>query len=113
MVRSIRYTIEHVGDIVIGPIEAVVCWLGGSTKGISLTYDIRNLERKKKKSYIKIGKKTAELRKQNPSNELFSDEDMSQLFSELDNMEEDLNDCTRKREERLKSCCSEVSEDPA
>jgi len=101
MDESTRHTLEHLGDIFVERVEKAVSWLHNSTKGFSLTYRIHSLEKDREKSYTRIGKRTSTLRKRSPANELFSDEDMSQLFKEFDELDNELSTAKQEREERL------------
>lgn len=101
MEQSTKHTLEHVGDIVVERLEKVLEWLSTSTKGVSLTYRIHCLEKDKEKSYARIGKCTVTLRARNPHNELFSDEDLKQLFDEFDKVDGDLSNSKSEREARL------------
>jgi hypothetical protein len=99
--KNLRYKVQHIGDIFVDNLVNGCSWLKLPTRGVTLTYNIRSIERKKGKSYLKIGKKTAELRKQSPDNELFGDADLLEFFSELDKMEQSLSEYRLERDERL------------
>lgn len=101
MGKNLRYKVQHIGDILVDNLVNGCRWLNLPTRGITLTYNIRSIERKKGKSYLKIGKKTAELRKQSPDNELFGDADLMEFFFELDKMELNLSEYRLERDERL------------
>ncbi len=101
MDEKTKENLEHVGDRFVSGLEGFFSWLSESTKGISLTYRIRCLGKDQNKSFAKIGRRTATLRQRNPMNELFSDDDLKILFSELDGIDEELTKSKQEREERL------------
>jgi len=101
MEENTKYKLEHVGDSFAESIEQILEWLRCSTKGISLTYRIHCLENDKEKSFTKIGKRTVALKPRYPLNELFSDEDMREIFQEFDSIDEELATAKKEREERL------------
>ncbi|GFK92307.1 magnetosome protein Mad10 [Fundidesulfovibrio magnetotacticus] len=102
MQDSTKYhTLEHLGDIVVERIEAALEWLQRSTKGVSLTYRIHCMEKDREASYARIGRRTVSLRKRQPANELFSDEDMASLLAEFDEVDAELSRAKAEREARL------------
>lgn len=101
MEESTRYKLEHAGDLFAESIEGFLLWLKNSTKGISLTYRIHCLEKDREKYYAGIGRRTVHLRRRNPANELFSDEDLSQIFAEFDECDAELSRAKSEREARL------------
>jgi hypothetical protein len=102
MQDSTKYhTLEHLGDIVVEKIEVALEWLKTSTKGVSLTYRIHCMEKDREVTYARIGKRTVSLRKRQPANELFSDEDMKSLLVEFDEIDGELSRAKSEREARL------------
>jgi hypothetical protein len=102
MPDSTKYhTLEHLGDIVVERIEAALGWLKRSTQGVSLTYRIHCMEKDREVSYARIGKRTVALRKRQPRNELFSDDDMKTLMAEFDEVDGELSRAKAEREARL------------
>ncbi|BAH77584.1 hypothetical protein [Solidesulfovibrio magneticus] len=112
MEENTRYKLEHAGDRFVETVEEFLGWLKNSTKGISLTYRIHCLEKDRTKSYARIGQRTVSLRRRHPHNELFSDEDLSQLFVEFDKADAELSQAKQEREARLYPR-SEASAQPA
>ncbi|MBF0528232.1 MAG: hypothetical protein HQK55_02960 [Deltaproteobacteria bacterium] len=111
MENTFRYKVQHIGDLFVDQMAKVLGWFKSSTCGVSLTYDIRTLEKKKEKSYTSIGRRTVELRQVAPSNELFSDSEMAELFSQLDKLDKELSSRKQSREKRLYPQ-SETAEQP-
>ena len=72
-----------------------------STKGISLTYDIHDIEKKKRKLLSKIGERVAKVRSASPELAVFDDEKMMELFSKLDDIDERIAVRTRERSAKL------------
>nr|AFZ77033.1 magnetosome protein Mad10 [delta proteobacterium ML-1] len=101
MERDFRHKVEHVGDAFADQVETFFDWLKASTRGISLTYNIHCLERGQNKAYARIGKRTVALKPRFPHSEIFSDDDMVDLFREFDRVDEDLARARKEREERL------------
>jgi len=101
MEEKTKYNLEHIGDVFVDQIEKVLEALKNSTKGVSLTYRIHCLEKDMEKSYAKIGRRTVALKSRYPLNEVFSDEDMRELFKEFDAFDTELSTAKKQREERL------------
>lgn len=101
MGEGLRYNIQHLGDIFVDSVERGFDCLESSMRGVSMTYDIHELNKKKGKIHSKIGKRTSEIRKRSPEMELFADDEMMKLFSKLEGVEERIETCTRDREARL------------
>ena len=108
MGKGLRYNIQHMGDHFAGVLEKGFGTIRGSTKGISLTYDIHDLENKRRKVCRLIGERIAEIRLLSPENELFSDERLREIFSKLDSIDEKIGASKREREDRLNPSCGKV-----
>ncbi|CAM2057498.1 Magnetosome protein Mad10 [Desulfovibrionales bacterium] len=101
MQDSTKYTLEHIGDIVVEKIEQVVDWVSESTRGISLTCRIHCLEKEETKTYTRIGRQTVRLRKRYPLSEIFNDEALRELLADFDKVDAGLLRCRDEREARL------------
>jgi hypothetical protein len=101
MGHEFRYNIQHMGDIFIDYLEKGIRCVKSSTRGVTLTYNIHELKKKKGKLIRKIGAAITEIRKRSPELDVFSDETIMELFSKLDCIEESIEGCTKEREERL------------
>jgi len=108
MENDLRYTMEHLGDIVAGKLEKAVGKLGKvfgslktSTRGVVLTYDIHEMEKKRRKILTKIGERMTEVRTQSPELTIFNDEGIMKLFATLTTVEDRIESCKREREARL------------
>jgi len=101
MGEGIRYNIQHMGDFFVDHLEMAFDYAKSSTKGISLTYDIHDIEKKKRKLLRKIGERVAKVRSASPELAVFDDEKMMELFSKLDDIEERIAARTRERSARL------------
>ncbi|NVM22905.1 MAG: hypothetical protein HWN68_14120 [Desulfobacterales bacterium] len=101
MEESFRYKMQHVGDIFVEKMEVVCDALKSCTRGITLTYDIHDLERKKRRITRNIGERIAEVRKKSPELDIFKDEKMMELFSKLESIEESIKSHKKERQERL------------
>ena len=108
MGEGFRYKIQHVGDIFVDGLEDALGWTMTSTKGITLTYDIHELEKRKNKALRKIGARVSEIRKGAPEMEIFADAKLMERFSKLDGIEEKIEAQRRERDERLKLGCQQV-----
>jgi len=51
MGKGVRYKIEHMGDSIADGLEQTLGWAKSSTRGVSLTYNIHELEKKKKEGH--------------------------------------------------------------
>ena len=101
MGEGFRYKMQHLGDIFADKLEAACEAVKSSTRGIALTYDIHELEKKKPKILKKIGKRLAEVRMKSPELDVFKDEKMMELFSKLESLEERIEAYKKERDERL------------
>lgn len=110
MGQGLRYNIEHIGDLFVDGLEKVCGIIRSSTKGISLTYDIHDLETKRKKLCRLVGERIAEIRRVSPENELFRDERLAELFFKLSDLDEKIEFSKREREDRLNPAGGVVEE---
>jgi len=108
MEENFRYTMEHLGDIVAGKLEGVAGKLGKvfsslktSTRGVVLTYDIHDMEKKRRKILTRIGERMTEVRAQSPEQTIFNDEGIMKLFATLTTVEDRIESCKQEREARL------------
>lgn len=101
MEKDFRHNMQHLGDIVVDKLEKVFGSLKISTRGIVQTYEIHELEKKRRNILTRIGKRLGEVRKQSPEKAIFNDEDIMKLFSTLTTVEERLEKCQQEREARL------------
>ncbi len=101
MGEGFRYKVQHLGDIIVDKLDGVCDVLGSCTRGIVLTYDMRELEGKKRKVVGKIGERIAEVRRKSPELDIFKDDKMMELFTKLENLEEGIKACNKERQERL------------
>lgn len=99
--KGVRYTMTHLGDIVVNALDKFWSATVTSTKGITLTYNIHELKHKKGKLQKKIGERVAEIKERSPAFEIFDDEKLSRLFTELGIIEDNINASIYEREERL------------
>ena len=110
MGQRLRYNIQHIGDVFLDNLEKAFDCVKSSTRGITLTYDIHDLERKKSKVLSEIGGRVAEVRKASPELDVFNDEKMMGLFSKLEGLEDSIEAHKRKREERLNTASRPVEQ---
>jgi hypothetical protein len=103
MGQRLRYNIQHIGDFFVDNLENAFDYVKSSTRGITLTYDIHELEREKDKVLSEIGGRVAEVRKISPELDLFNDEKMMELFSRLGGLEDSIEAHKKERGERLDS----------
>jgi len=103
--QSFRYKMQHVGDFVvdkfINKIESGLRSLSLSTRGIVLTYDLRELKRSKLKTFTKVGERVTEIKRTTPEMELFQDQDLVKLFRRIDELESRIEKRLQERESRL------------
>ncbi|MBF0468656.1 MAG: hypothetical protein HQK61_07200 [Desulfamplus sp.] len=99
--KGVRYTMTHLGDIVVGALDRFWSAAVSSTKGITLTYNIHELKHKKIKVQREIGQRVTQIRERSPELEIFEDEELSKLFSELGDIENSINISIYERESRL------------
>ena len=110
MGEGIRYNIQHIGDLFVDHLEMAFDYAKSSTRGISLTYDIHDIEKKKRKLLRKIGERVAKVRSASPELAVFDDEKMMELFSRLGGLEDSIEAHKKEREERLDSASRPVEQ---
>jgi len=110
MGQGLRHNIQHIGDIFVNDLEKAFDCIKSSTRGITLTYDVHELERKKSKVISDVGGRVAKVRKTSPELDAFNDEKMMELFSKLDSLEESIEAHKREREERINPASSPVEQ---
>ncbi len=103
MERDFRYKIEHVGDYFADLLEEVVQCAKSSARGVVLTYDIKQLSRKKETLLNNIGLRTTQLSKENSA--FTEDGILSELLRQLDEVETKLKALIQEREGLVSSCC--------
>ena len=101
MGQGFRYNIQHMGDILVDKLEKGFGCFKSSTRGITVTYNIHDLRKKRGKLLRQIGAAIAAVRKRSPELDIFSDEAVMELFSKLDEIDKNITACKREREERL------------
>lgn len=98
--RDFRYKIEHLGDLFVEILEGFGMSIKRQFRGVAITHDIHSTERKRKEVIYQIGARVTEIKKVQP--DLFeSDEMMTQLFGEYDDVSGALDRLISEREERL------------
>lgn len=110
MGQGLRYNIQHIGDVFLDNLEKGFDCVKSSTRGITLTYDIHDLERKRSKVLSGIGGRVAEVRKTSPELDVFNDEKMMELFSKLEGLEDSIEAHKKKRGERLNTASRPVEQ---
>jgi len=101
MGETFRYKMQHLGDIFADKLEGACEAVRSSPRGIVLTYDIHELQKKKRKIVRKIGERLTEVRKKSPELDVFKDKKMIEHFSKLGKLEKRIKTLTKEREKRL------------
>ena len=101
MGEILRYNVQHIGDIVVGGIERVLGSIKSSTWGITATYNIHDLERRRIRLVRKIGAQLVEVRAASPELEVFSNDKLNELFTKLDKLDTQIAAHKQERTERL------------
>jgi hypothetical protein len=107
MGKDIRYKVEHMGDSFAGMLTKVVSASKSSAKGVILTYDIRQLTRKKEALITEIGTHVARISKENSS--LIQDENLKELLERHEETDKRLSAYVEERKNLLyptQSFCS-------
>jgi hypothetical protein len=103
MENSFRYKMQHVGDFVVGYLDKGCGAVKSRTLGVTITYKIHDLNKKRQKLCTKIGDRLAEIRKTSPEETVFEDEKMLKLFAKLKGIDDRIEARKKEREERLYS----------
>ena len=80
MSEDIRYKMQHLGDIFVDTLSAVVDSAQRKAKGVVLAYDIRDLNNKQGQCFNDIGRRIVEVKKAGQA-ELKGDNILADLFS--------------------------------
>ncbi|MBF0452226.1 MAG: hypothetical protein HQK75_16105 [Candidatus Magnetomorum sp.] len=98
---TFRYQMLHLGDIFVAKMAKGFRLFGKSSRGVVVTYDLRELKRKRKKVLLHIGTRMADLKTVSPELDIFQDNDLSGLFNRLERIEQKIELRIQEREERL------------
>jgi len=103
--KTFRFKMQHFGDFFvekfINNLEKGIRSLTLSTRGIVVTYDLRELKRAKKKMYARVGQRVTEIKRTSPEMEIFQDNDLNKLFKRIDDLESRIERRLQERESRL------------
>ncbi|MBF0559100.1 MAG: hypothetical protein HQL08_10000 [Nitrospirae bacterium] len=99
MEKDFRYKVEHMGDYFVEVLAKVTCASKSSARGVILTYDIRQLTKKKEALIRDIGTRVAQISKDNPS--LAQDKRINELLELLDETEKRLSAYVEERQQLL------------
>ncbi|MDH4100126.1 MAG: hypothetical protein OEV28_06075 [Nitrospirota bacterium] len=107
---SIRYNIEHVGDIVVDLLEKPVDLAQKFARGVALTYDIRELHKKRQAALKELGEEMVRVSAVDPS-ALAGAESIASLTSQLEEIDKALDAKIKEREENVpvSPCCEETA----
>ncbi len=101
MEKDFRYKMRHIGDAFAERVENLGHAAKGSVRGVVLTYNIDGLKKEKEKIIVSIGKRMAEIRKNDPAFNISDDKLMTTLLLKLDRIEERIEAFKKERQERL------------
>lgn len=107
MGKDIRYKVEHIGDSFVDMLTKVVGASKSSARGVILTYDIRQLTRKKEALISEIGMHVAHISKDTTA--LLPDEKLKELLEREGEVDRRLQTFVEERKHLLypgQSCCS-------
>lgn len=108
--KDLRYKLEHIGDSFVGVIGNVSGAAKASARGVVLTYDKRQVIRKRERLISAIGAHIAQISKENPS--FSQDEETRGLLAQLAEAEKKFNSLMEERQTLLeptksrRGCCS-------
>lgn len=99
--RDFRYTMQHLGDILMDSMDDLLKGVKASFRGVRLTYEIQCLRGKRKKIIYKIGERVVKIRKSDSAVSVTTDDEAIGLFSEFDRIEARLDADIMERESRI------------
>jgi len=108
MEDSFRTKLQSVGDIFFGKIDTAYSKVkqnfSEATRGISITYNIQELQKEKDMLEKRIGRRLAIMRRKNPSfvENIASDAVMKKYFYRLDMLSDNIETYLNERKGRLK-----------
>lgn len=103
MENSFRYKMQHVGDIIVGYLDKGSGAVKSRTLGVTITYQIHELNKKRQKLCTKIGDRLSEIKKTSSEEAVFEDEKMMKLFAKLKELDDRIEAYKKEREDRLYS----------
>ena len=103
MENSFRYKMQHVGDIIVGYFDKGCGTVKSRTLGVTITYQIHELNKKRQKLCTKIGDRLVEVKKTSPEETVFEDEKLVKLFAKLKELDDRIEARKKEREDRLYS----------
>lgn len=86
MSQDVRYKMQHLGDIFVDTLSAVVDSAQKQAKGIVLTYDMYDLKQKKNNCFGQIGRRVAQVKKAGLA-EFQKDETLVELIAQAEKID--------------------------
>ncbi|SLM32770.1 conserved hypothetical protein. Homolog to OMM_8 of MMP, 130004 of BW-1 and DMR_40930 of RS-1 [Desulfamplus magnetovallimortis] len=102
MAEDLRYNLQHLGDVIFDKVACASEKVKGSTRGISLTYKIGELQKEKEKLIKWIGRRVVVIRNAGkPETEFSTDKKLTAFFNRLDEIQKQIDDSLKERKGRL------------
>jgi ribosomal 50S subunit-associated protein YjgA (DUF615 family) len=103
MSQDVRYKMQHLGDIFVDALSCVVDSAKRQAKGVVLTYDIRELKKKKRECLSKIGMRIVQMKKAGLA-DLRRDDKLLELITDAENIGRFIESYEEKRKETVHGC---------
>lgn len=100
MKESMRYKLDHIGDIIVEGIEKLWVSFRNTADGLVRQCAVCELSRKKQRLVKQIGERLTEIQAISPDKEIFRDETLSKLFKELDEIDNSIRERTPEHKEK-------------
>lgn len=100
---DVRRELQNIGDIVVSCIEKTAGSAKKYAKGVALTYDIHEMNKKREQCLIEIGRRLTQVSKKGLI-DVRKDNRLMELISEADSIEKALTDFRKEREELISFC---------
>lgn len=97
---DVKKGLQNIGDIVVNCIEKTAGTAKKYAKGVALTYDIHEMNKKREQCLIEIGRRLAKVSKKGLI-DVRKDDRLMELISEADSIEKALADFRKEREELI------------
>lgn len=98
MSEDIRYKMQHLGDIFVDALSAVVDSAQKKAKGVVLAYDIRDLNNKRGQCFSDIGRRIVEVKKVGLA-DLTRDDILVDLFAKAQKLDQLIESYENKKKE--------------
>jgi hypothetical protein len=107
MNEDVRYKMQHLGDIFVDALSCVVDSAKRHAKGVVLTYDIRELKKKRRECLSRTGMRIVQMKKAGLA-DLRGDDKLLELITDAENIDRFIQSYEEKKKETALGCQSKA-----